>query len=76
MLYQTKETLVRPSWVWVLMPVALVLLSLFSYGLGYVNGTCEPCDCQKCPVGFASVEDMTALVDELEVCQNGKSRWD
>ena len=49
---------------------ALLLISGFLIGYMFANKEHEPC-----PVGFATVEDMMFLVDELRVCK-GYTRFD
>ena len=69
MLYQTKETLVRPDWMSVLLFSFATALCVLSYATGFVAHDCEPCECQECVVGFAALEDMMSLSDELEACK-------
>ena len=49
----------------------LVLVGAFiGFGLAhFMVEECEMLECQECPVGFASLDDMSFLVSELRDCK-------
>tara|TARA_Y100000389_G_scaffold142110_1_gene140068 strand:- start:904 stop:1119 length:216 start_codon:yes stop_codon:yes gene_type:complete len=66
MIFQTNETLIRPDWN--LIRGYFLVLSIFLLGvaLGSLLNN-NPTD----PVGFATLEDMSFLVEELRECKGG-----
>ena len=72
MLYQTKETLIRPDWKIVGIFLICVWLVIIGFVLGRLIPSFEDCECdeyQPCHVGFATLEDMSDLSEKLKICE-------
>ena len=68
MIFQTQNTLIRPNWKIVGIGTALITVFGLAMAAGYQLAKPEPHECEPCPVGFASYEDMIFLLKELNEC--------
>jgi len=71
-MYQTKDTLIYPDWKIIWPGIAAILLVAVGVIIGYTIAECEPCECEPCLVGFATMQDMLDLQESLEECKRGQ----
>jgi len=73
MMFQTKESLIRPNWTWVGIWAFGALM--FCSGVMFGRNSIEP-EASVRSVPFATLEDMRFLVAELRVCKETLSEYD